>query len=345
MPNPPSENSGRSRAIAFAALAAVCVLVAGGFIAWAAIGRDDSVGEDVTLPSAGGATGAHGAAALPVKGLVFENVNWDSGYAHMALTNADGRAPRRITKLVCERAYFGGGRGLCLLSRQGLTSAQFDVKIVDDQLRVVGRRTYSGLLSRARVSPDGRYGATTAFVAGHSYADPGKFSTTTHIIDMASGRDLGNLETFEVRDGGAVVNDKDRNFWGVTFARDSHRFYATMSTHKGTWLIEGSVSGRSAHTLHRNVECPSLSPDGTRVAYKKKVGDKGVIWQLHVLDLRTMKDTATSERANVDDQAEWLDDGTILYAKGTDLWAVRADGSGAPRKYLRDALSPVVLRG
>jgi hypothetical protein len=43
----------------------------------------------------------------------------------------------------------------------------------------------SGIPSRARVSPDGRYAAHTIFIAGHSYA-AGSFSTKTVLIDIHS---------------------------------------------------------------------------------------------------------------------------------------------------------------
>jgi len=161
---------------------------------------------------------------------------------------------------------------------------------------------------------------------------------------MASGEKLADLEKFRVTRDGRAVTSQDRNFWGVTFAADSDRFYATMRTGGRTHLIEGSVSGRSARTLHENVECPSLSPDGTRVAYKKRVDDGSVIWRLHVLDLRTMRDTALAEQRMVDDQAEWLDDDTVLYGLEGSIWAVPADGAGAPRKYIGGGLSPAVSR-
>ena len=72
---------------------------------------------------------------------------------------------------------------------------------------------------------------------------------------------------------------------------------------------------RRARVLHENVECPSISPDNTRVAYKKWVGDT---WQLHVLDLATMRETPLAEKRHIDDQVEWLDDERILYGLGTD---------------------------
>ena len=75
-----------------------------------------------------------------------------------------------------------------------------------------------GVPSRARVSPDGRYGATTVFVTGHSYASTGAFSTETLIIDLATGQSLGNLEEWKVEKDGQTIDAPDVNFWGVTFA-------------------------------------------------------------------------------------------------------------------------------
>ena len=181
-------------------------------------------------------------------------------------------------------------------------------------------------------------------MVGHSYADDDA-STHTAIIDMGSGKKLVDLEDFDVSRDGRVVKAEDRNFWGVTFsAKDSDRFYATMRTGGRTYLIEGSVRDRTAKTLHENVECPSLSPDETRIAYKKRVDASGVFWRFHVLDLETMMETPLAEARAIDDQAEWLDDDTVIYGLDASVWAVPAAG-GAPEELLPDALSPAVLRG
>ena len=46
----------------------------------------------------------------------------------------------------------------------------------------------------------------------------------------------------------------------------------------------------------------------------------------------------------VDDQAEWLDDETVLYGLPDGrIWAQPADGSGEPRVFLENALSPAVI--
>jgi hypothetical protein len=327
----------RSRERVFALLVLACVLVAGGYVAWAAT-RGGGAGEEAEATAPGAPR-----AVLPSRGpaVVYQHVVRDGDYAHVAIL-AGGK--RTFAPLVCERVYAAAGRGLCLTGEDGLTGPRFKVAEFDAGFRVRHELTVSGLLSRARVSADGRYGAVTGFVTGHSYADGNQFSTTTTLIDMAHGGKLADLEQFRVTHDGRAVTAQDRNFWGVTFARDSDRFYATMRTGGRTYLIAGSIRGRSAHTLHENVECPSLSPDGTRVAYKKRVDDGSVIWRLHVLDLRTMRDTALAEPRMVDDQAEWLDDDTVLYGLEGSIWSVPADGSGAPREYIKGGLSPAVSR-
>ena len=109
------------------------------------------------------------------------------------------------------------------------------------------------------------------------------------------------------------------------------------------YLVEGSIRERSVRVLRDNVECPSLSPDETRIAYKKRVGAADE-WRLHVLDLDTMRETALAEKRSIDDQAEWLNDDVVVYSDGQVVWAVRADGRGAPRRLLRDAASPTSMQ-
>ena len=95
--------------------------------------------------------------------------------------------------------------------------------------------------------------------------------------------------------------------------------------------------------LRENVECPSLSPDGTRIGYKKLVDRPGV-WRFHVLDLESGRDTPLAETESVDDQLEWLDDDRLLYGKDGAVWTVNADGSGKPEQLLARAASPAVAR-
>jgi hypothetical protein len=250
----------------------------------------------------------------------------------------DGHPRPLDSDLACVRVYYAGGRGLCL-ARAG---SGYEATIFDSSLQPLKSLPLAGLPSRARVSSDGRYGATTVFVDGHSYEKPGGFSTVSTIVDMHSGAELGNLEEFKVSKDGKPFHLDDFNFWGVTFDRaNSDRFYATLHTGSHYYLVEGSVFRRAVRVLRDGVECPSLSPDGTRIAFKSRIGEDR--WRLAVLDLATLKAHRVAERRSIDDQAEWLDDRTLVYSDGLDLYTVPADGSGAPRLVLRDASSPVSL--
>ena len=249
-----------------------------------------------------------------------------------------GGGTPKVDKLFCERIAFNAGRGICL-SGLGTTS---QVSILDEHFHTVKTLQVPGLPSRARVSPDGRYGAITDFVVGHAYATPGTFSTYTALIDLRRGTVITNLEKFATINNGKIVDAPDVNYWGVTFTGDSNRYYATLATGGRTYLVAGDIRRRQMWTLRQNVECPSLSPDGTRIAYKKLVGRAGH-WRLHVLDLRTMRDTPLSEQRSIDDQAEWLDDDHVLYSDGSGVWSARADGTGRPRRLLTHAASPIVI--
>src|SRR5262249_55172343 len=145
----------------------------------------------------------------------------------------------------------------------------------------------------------------------------------------------------------------DFNFWGTTFAADGHTFYATLGTGGTTYLVQGDLAAKTLKTIHEGVECPSLSPDGTRIAYKQRTGV--ATWRIAVLDLATMRETPiTSETRNVDDQIEWLDAHHVLYALSAydasatggyrlDTWQVDVDapnGGGAPQIFLHNAFSP-----
>jgi hypothetical protein len=222
-------------------------------------------------------------------------------------------------------------------------------------MNVVREIDISGVPSRVRISPDGRYGAMTVFVSGHSYLDVG-MSTRTGIVDMSTGEyTIENLEEIEAYRNGERFQAIDFNFWGVTFARDSNVFYATLQSAGTTYLIKGDIAARRAEVLKENVECPSLSPDGSRLVFKKRErhGLVGVGWRLHVLDLATMTERPLNEERSVDDQVEWLDNERILYllpddvpptTTRTDLWTVAVDGGEAPSLYWEGASSPAVVR-
>jgi hypothetical protein len=194
--------------------------------------------------------------------------------------------------------------------------------------------------------------STTTFVAGHSYSGS-SFSTET-IIRRDSGDVVGSIEEFSTTVDGQPLTTVDRNYWGVTFV-DDETFYATAaSTTLGkTWLVKGSISERTMTSIRSDAECPSISPDHTRVAYKTRHGNRAPgQWRIAVYNLATGHETSTAETRSVDDQVEWLDDSTVLYAlprEGSedavsDIWQVRADGAGSPSFFIPQATSPAVVR-
>lgn len=208
-------------------------------------------------------------------------------------------------------------------------------------MKEIRRLHIAGIPSRARVSPSGRMISWTVFVTGDSY-NKGGFSTWTGILDNRTGYAITNMEEIPLTKDGRRYFSADVNYWGVTFARDDNRFYATVSTRGRTYLVEGDYGRWQARVLRENAECPSLSPDGRRLVFKKLM--PGGAWRLHGLDLATMEETPLAERAAIDDQAAWLDDRTVMYAKGPDVWAVPADGTGSPRLLVANASSPSAVR-
>jgi hypothetical protein len=295
-------------------------------------------GDDPTLPRTG-------AAPVPIdKGdmlLLDQDRKHPKAWGRLLVVGPDRR--RRIGSLTCARVAFAGGTGICLAQSRTLPAPAFQARLFDREEHVYAKLDVPGTPSRARVSPDGRYAASTTFVGGDAYTNPGQFSTRTRIFDARAGRAMGDLEDYTVTLNGRPLHDQDFNFWGVTFTGDGAKFYATLGTGSHHYLIRGDAATRQAVVVRDGVECPSLSPDGTRIGFKARVGHP-FQWRFHVLDLKTGRETALPGTRSVDDQIAWMDDKTLAYGVDEEVVQVPADGSASPRVLLTAATNPNRVR-
>lgn len=281
--------------------------------------------------------------------VLFRNTAAGTGYGMVAsVPLADPAGPRSLTDMPCDRVYRAAGTLSCMRTVRGVPT-RFEEQVYDAAGARLGAWPLAGIPSRTRVSADGLV-ATTAFVTGHSYAGDA-FSTET-VIRSADGRDLGNLEDFTASVDDRELTAVDRNVWGVTFAADAQTFYATVASGGQTWLMRGSLSDRTLRAVASNAECPSLSPDGRHIAYKKRRGaTMPVHWDIAVLDLATHKEQLIRLPNGLDDQLEWLDDRTLLFGQprpnavgDSDVWRLDAAAGSTPELFIEHAWSPSVQR-
>src|SRR5262249_20765354 len=219
--------------------------------------------------------------------------------------------PNYSRELRCERVHFSSGVGICLAADRGFFTSYYAIKF-DDAMRQGWKIKLNGAPSRVRVSPTGRLAAITVFLTGHSYASL-TFSTQTTILDVATGNVVADLDHLSVMRDGQEFKSADFNFWGVTFAANENIFYATLWSKAKTYLVKGNLAKLTATVIHDGVECPSLSPDNTRIAFKKRMEEPGIIWNIAVLNIQNGSEALLGETRNVDDQVEWLDNDHVLY--------------------------------
>jgi hypothetical protein len=337
----------------FVALCAACVLLGGGYALFANQ-RNQQQARAVVAADAP-ASAEELAQVMAAPHIVYLYSPTGDQYRRVAVAPLDAPDRQLLTPLQCQRVYAVRDKGLCLGNNYvgGVTSA-YSAYTFDATFTPQYTFQQAGIPSRVRIAPDGVFGSMTLFVSGHSYSD-GAFSTATTLVDTTTGASVANLEQFTVTRDNVALQAPDFNFWGVTFARDGNRFYATLGSGGKTLLVQGDVAARTLKVLREGVECPSLSPDGTRLAFKQALGTStNRIWHLVVMDLATLADRpVVSETHNVDDQVEWLDDQHLLYALpdegppatiATNVWLASVDGSEQPRMLLRFASSPAVVR-
>lgn len=334
-------NTDSRRVWSFVVLCLVAIILAGGYAARAL--RSVETSQPAAIPRL----------AVPPNPpylLVRSTASDDSFRRLVAAPLAAVSEPGYVTLLECERVYFAADRGVCLtVEFRGVTSTHL-AHIFDERFTRLHSVELTGLPSRTRVSPDGSRAGITVFEHGHSYADEG-FSTRTTIVDTATGRLIGDLEQFTVTRDGVRFKAVDFNFWGLTFQADSNKFYATLATGGTIYLIEGNIDAKTARVIRAGVECPSLSPDNTRIVYKSRISrpTQGIVWQLRVFNLQSGTDMPlTRETQSVDDQVDWLDNDYVLYhitgGRGADIWKLRVDDSQPPAILRQYSYSPSVVR-
>ena len=340
-----------ARVLAFLGVALVCIAAAGGY-AWWATKQRAQVAATITRTE-------KPLQSLPAAPYLLLRVTGPgASHGRMALESLSANdGARSVSMMNCDRVHAvssGGGRGICLEAKRGAITT-YHAHLFDSALRRTASFDLAGAPSRTRMSADGTLAATTVFVSGHSYSAPG-FSTRTSIIDVQGGRMLAaDLEGFAVIKDGQPFKASDFNFWGITFTPDAKGFYATLQTSGQQWLVQGDIAQQRMTVIAPNVECPSLSPDGLRIAFKRRVvppPQGRVVWQLIVRELADGKETVLArETRSVDDQVEWIDDREIAYSlpddttpAATNTWALATDGSSAPRLLAPLAYSPAVVR-
>lgn len=337
-----------ARVLAFAGVALACIAAAGAY-AWWATKQRAQVAATITRTE----TPLSSLPAAPY--LLLRVTGPGASHGRMALERlgaADGA--RAVSALNCDRVHAAAGHGICLEARRGVITT-YHAHLFDSALRRTASFDLAGAPSRTRMSADGTLAATTVFVSGHAYSAPG-FSTRTSIIDVPRGRLIAaDLEQFSVIKDGQPMKASDFNFWGVTFTPDAKGFYATLQTGGAQWLVRGDLAQQRMTVIAPDVECPSLSPDGQRIAFKRRVvppPQGRVVWQLIVREVTSGAETVLArETRNVDDQVEWIDNREIAYAlpdettpAATNAWALAIDGHSAPRLLAPLAYSPAVVR-
>jgi hypothetical protein len=330
-------------------LGVVCVLAIAGSVAYLLNSKHQ---RQVANRDASGVAETSLASVSHEPRIVFRNTALGSNYGKVAVVPIDDPGgPRAFTGASCDRVYAAEQKMLCLSSNIGVVTTYNAAVLNAAGTSTEATLPLAGIPSRARLSHDGTLAATTSFTAGDSYTNSG-FSTRTVISGLSGASTNANLENFQLVHNGVDIKPVDRNYWGVTFARDNDTFYATVAWGGHTWLVRGSIKARKMVTLHEDAECPSLSPDGKNIVYKKRSGAPAGQWRLVAYSIATGTETRLAESTNVDDQVDWLNDNTILYgiprtgsqAAIDDIYELPADGTGSPKLLIPQAWSPAVVQ-
>lgn len=291
-----------------------------------------------------------GLTAQPGEVLVVNRVPGDD-YGRLAIRHADGT--RTLLDRECMRVHINADHGVCLSRDSGIVP-QFTTTFFESINPNVEIKSYpSALPSRARISPEGRFSAVTAFVTGGSYADiGGEASTLVTIDEIESTALLRGARQFDVISDEPRFNNLDPQFWGISFV-DENEVYITGFYGEEPEIMHGYLEDMTLEPTGWVGSCPSVSPDGKTLVFKEMLpnGD----FELVAVDVETQTKWKLGETRSVDDQVEWLDNDTILYALHPeggdtalqpefDIWMIDIAEGSEPELFLPNADSPAVAR-
>lgn len=289
--------------------------------------------------------------AKPGEVLVVNRVPGED-YGRLAIRHADGT--RTLLDRRCMRVHIAADHGVCLSDETGIVPA-FETTFFPSINPEVSIKSYaSALPSRARISPGGTFSTVTAFVSGSSYADIGVSSSTLLTFDeIDSQKLLDSGSQFQVKSDEPRFRGELAQYWGATFAPNENDIYVTGFYGEQPEIMKGTIDDMMLEPTGWVGSCPSLSPDGKTLVFKE-MRENGE-FDLVAIDLESGDKWTLNETRSADDQVEWLDNDTILYAlhpEGTDgalqpqfdIWSLDITEGATPELFLPFADSPAVAR-
>jgi len=283
---------------------------------------------------------------------VFVNNVPGDDYGRLGVRRVDGT--RLLLDRTCIRVHVAGERGFCMSANEDPLFQAHQTSFFDLANPEITTKSYgSALPSRARMSPDGSLASATAFISGASYADIGGEAATIVTIDTIDGsRPLLGAAQFAVDSDDDRYNSGSGSYWGLTFV-DNNDFYITGFYGEEPEIMSGSISDRTVTPTGWEGSCPSVSPDGKTLVFKE--AREGGGFDLVAVDLESGDKWTLGETRSVDDQVEWRDESTIVYALHTedgdrpiqpewDLWSLDISEGSSPQLFLPNASSPAAIR-
>ena len=222
----------------------------------------------------------------------------------------DGDPPRAWTTLVDGEQILPSvlprGRGMLLTIRRSITD--------ESRIAVVGpdggepREILSGTMARYAASGHVVYTTSDGTLLAAPF-DLSRMEAGPPVALVRGVRILGNSDTqFALSEGGALL----------------YQLAATAAAEELVWVDRNGVAESVDPTRTGEFSFPSLSPDGTRVAFARE----GDLWVQPLDGAPPVRLTFEGEHLS---HPTWTPDGdSVSLDSGTELWTRRADGGGQP---------------